>query len=52
MCIAAFLVDAGHGEKRPFDGDQAGDDLDGLRSPLVGVRPADLGGRESGQEIV
>ena len=33
-------LEAGQRRERPLDGDKAGDDLDALGRPLVGIRPA------------
>ena len=39
MCIGVGAVEASQGRERPLDGDKAGDDLDGLGRPLVGIGP-------------
>ena len=40
MCIGIPALEVSQRHERPLDGDQAGDDLDGLRRALVGIRPA------------
>ena len=41
MCIAVRALEASQRRERPLDSDEAGDDLDGLGGPLVGIGPAD-----------
>ncbi len=52
MCIALRALEASQRTERALDGDQAGEDLDGLGRRLVGVRPADRQRPESRQKIV
>jgi len=51
MCIVVRALEAGQRRKRPLDGDEAGEDLDSLGRPLVGICPADRLRSESRQEI-
>jgi len=51
MCIVVRALEAGQRRKRPPDGDEAGEDLDSLGRPLVGICPADRLRSESRQEI-
>ena len=52
MCIGVRALEASQRREGPLDGDEAGDDLDGLGRPLVGIGPADRLSAESRQEIV
>ena len=52
MCIALRALEASQRAERSLNGDQAGDHLDGLGRPFVGVRPADRQRLESRQEVV
>ena len=52
MCIGIGAPDGGQRREHPLDGNQVGDDLDGVGCRLVGVGPAEYGWRKSRQGIV
>ena len=49
MCIGVGASDGDQRRERPLDGDQVGDDLDGLGVRFEGIGPA--GGRSDGAAI-
>ena len=52
MCIGVGAPDGRQHRERPLDGDQVGDDLDGLGVRFESIGPAEYGWRKSRQVIV